>query len=824
MGSAAGDFEAMLREDVEPALRSEGLERQQEEFSLPGSNHVGKVRFRSLGGPEDMVLFWVALTVESLDPPSAGTRPRSRSLPMWFEQLGSLMGRGRGGEVWLLAPTDAAAAEGDAGGPTPQRPAPPAGVVPQDRASVAAELIGALREIGVPRLREQLARADAGELAPVAQGRGGFRGADREQYLRRLAQWSRYDIPANYQLPRLGGGPAMPYQLVRFPVAPWNLTHARSEPDPKTDPRWAEIAGRWMNGVVQERLPVIEAALAALGAPRPDGDRPDHALLQLGEWLQKWFPVVAEPYHATTTQPRPSSGSSFFLEWHGDVGVEWGPWTEPSSYSPVADALLHSLCVDIAALLTAAARTRLPDLTWSLRPGGETDGTGPRRLHLVLDPGQHDPEPQTGRESIVVRPPPAFALVELVRYLLVQSLRPAPGTRGRELRRRQARLLLDGLVQATTGVGGTSIAREFPGGTRVAALRLETRSKGTLPPRADLLEAVGALRPIGWFADWRGSTEDLATAVQRQWQLTTGRELPLDPHERWWSLVIADGGRAWVQDVDAGIASASTQTYMSVLAAIGQIGGRAFGSIGDPGDVLFEQWRPETDEVVIAFRWRRKRREMVFPRPMDGLLSPQLFVAFNSLLAPDEPRLFFADHGPTIGIVVRATEQERSAFHELSAIELRESPPAWWVTACAEGLAALGDYDGFDPFALGEPAGAPRRVRDDGAFDYFGELLSSPVGISDVTAEGEEIIFSVAPSVEMYVRSDPLAETLDRTMRDALRAVPDVTDVEHANNEEWLVHGGPQEAAIEQAAADAVTQFMRTHEDRLRELLGDGER
>jgi hypothetical protein len=136
----------------------------------------------------------------------------------------------------------------------------------------------------------------------------------------------------------------------------------------------------------------------------------------------------------------------------------------------------------------------------------------------------------------------------------------------------------------------------------------------------------------------------------------------------------------------------------------------------------------------------------------------------------------------------------------------------------------LGDYDGFDPFALGKPAGAPRPVRDDGAFDDFAELLSHPVGISDVTTEGDAIVFSVAPGVEMYVRSDPLAEMLDRTIRGALRAVPDVTDVEHANNEEWLVHGGPQEAAIEQAAADAVAQFMRAHEARLRELLGDGDR
>jgi len=61
-------------------------------------------------------------------------------------------------------------------------------------------------------------------------------------------------------------------------------------------------------------------------------------------------------------------------------------------------------------------------------------------------------------------------------------------------------------------------------------------------------------------------------------------------------------------------------------------------------------------------------------------LSPALITGLNALLPDAEDRLWFADHGPPIAIVTRATISERDELQRLTGLQLSADPSSWWTT------------------------------------------------------------------------------------------------------------------------------------------------
>ena len=588
-----------------------------------------------------------------------------------------------------------------------------------------------------------------------------------------------------YELPPLDPGTAsVAYELANFPTPPWCLTRSRSD-DSEDRARCAE----WLNETAMaDRLPVIEHVLDRLGAPKVDSSDPDPGLAALGQWLQEWFPKVAEPFVQTGYPSVPGWRHNFLVPTGEDRlgNVSSWSWPRMQGYSALGDALLHSLVVDLASIIMSCALTRDPQLRWTSQFG---------HFHLVL----HTSEP-------------LFAPLEQIRELLVQSVGPPRGERGRSLRRRQSRILVDCYSQAVTGIAPESIENQFHEQRHRMLSRFKVKRPGRAAPEPpqNLVDAVSRLRSIGLYEKWKYTDVALAQALSSGWLHATGRTLPGDQEQLWLCLILMDGDRTWFEDVDMAIQGVGDRMYFLTLFSLESIGGRGFGGFSDPE----EDWDAEPGSVIVTVRWRRKKHRFTIPVTPDGVLHPKLFTELNAFLPDDGPRLWFADRGPTVGIVVRATDGERDALCELTGISLSEEPPEWWVRASNEGVASLGLADGFDPLLMGESGRqVPVEDAERGVMSIEGPDLRG-VSVTDYELDGQ-VVFSVFVSAAEFLRGDTLERELDHQIQTALRSVPGVVDVTHEDREVWLVFGDPDEGALVEAASAAVETVLQEHADEI---------
>jgi hypothetical protein len=481
------------------------------------------------------------------------------------------------------------------------------------------------------------------------------------------------DAVTTYELPPLRpGAESIAYELADFPTAPWCLTRSRGGEGSDDRSRCAA----WLNETAMaERLPIIEQLLDRLDAPSVDRSDPEPGLAALGQWLQGWFPKAGQPFVETGYPSVPGWRRNFLVSRGEDrLGdVSSCSWPHMEGYSELGDSLLHSLVVDLASIIMSCAWTPSPQLRWTSQDG---------HFHIVL----HTSEP-------------LFASLEQIRELLVQSVGPARGERGRSLRLRQSRILVDCYTQAVTGIAPKSIESQFPEQRYRTFSRFKVSKPGRTAPPApqNLVDAISSLRSIGWYERWKHTDVSLAQALGAGWLYATGRKFPEDEEQLWLCLLLMDSDRTWFEDVDMAIQGVGDRLYFLTLFSIGSIGGRGFGGFSDPE----EDWDSEPGSVIVTVRWRRKKHRLVIPVTPDGVLHPKVFTELNGLLPDDQPRLWFADHGPTVGIVVRATEEERDALRELTGISLSAGPPDWWVRASNEGVASLDLKAGFDPLLMG---------------------------------------------------------------------------------------------------------------------------
>jgi hypothetical protein len=476
--------------------------------------------------------------------------------------------------------------------------------------------------------------------------------------------------PESVRVPRLVGSrepqpEALEYQLLKFPWEPWSQgTETQS---------LARQYADWLNRTGAARLTEFRSLLEQAGAPVQEPAE----VAALGTWVQDWFAILAKPYVAQG-----------FIDRHSTSRLGW-VWAARSprsqGYSRSVDALTGSLAHDLALLIADAARRERPGITW--QPVFDTS-----RGHFV----------------VTIDGDPNFGLIEYLVEFLMQSVATPRGARGRELRNWFSLTLQRCVERAVHGPPVTRVFDAFPDvQSDLAYPRLTiSRPKRSDPPAPDaLVAAAEKFRQAGWFDSVKFSSADVARAAQNAWRTFEGEDIPAEPAEIYWRLLLLDGGRTWSEDVDAGI-QPGDGVYEAIAESLSHAGVKAIRGLYDAD----EDWASTPGDLSLALPAQRGKPKILIPAPAP-YISAALFTGLNELLPDDGPRLWFFDHGPPIGIVTRATEAERDALELLTGIRLDRDPPAWWAA-----LAPIPEYRAASkpdraPAQPAKPAKAPLTPR-----------------------------------------------------------------------------------------------------------------
>jgi hypothetical protein len=586
----------------------------------------------------------------------------------------------------------------------------------------------------------------------------------------------------NYQLPVPGGrAQSVPYELIEFPFDISRIARSRLFDLELQD---MEQIALWLEHEVPKRVSTAKSLLRALGAPEVSADDPRPGLLELGPWLQAWMPIVFDPYVQKSYPGEPGWHSNWITIHSDPLGTVWAGWPHQADYSQVGDAVLHTLVVDLVAVVMDCAQRHGATPHWTAEAEIDRHPFVPH-FRLVVRASEH-----------------SFAPLVQVRELLLESIGPARGERHRALRSRQSEILVDCYDQALTGRAPEPFYRLFPE-LRGASIRtpLKRPSRSVAPASRQLVEAVEKLRGVGLYESWKYSPEDLARALQQAWEQTTARRLPRESIELWTCLLLMDRDRTWFRDVDVCNQGVGDQLYAHTLFEIEGIGGRGFGGFSDPG----EDWRSQPGTVLVDVRWRRKLRHFAIPQTSDGVLHPRLIEELNELLPEDGARFFFLDVGPTVAVVVRLTSDERRELSEASGVQILDQPPPWWTLAATDGIASLPPQRS-DPLRLGALTIVPFTVEQSETSTMVDDDLRG-VSITDREEDGH-LVFAVWVNAAEFIRGGEAEIELENRVTAALQSSSGVLGVIRADREFWEVTGDPNEAELEEAVSSAVESVL----------------
>jgi len=576
-----------------------------------------------------------------------------------------------------------------------------------------------------------------------------------------------------------GASAAAEYPLIAFPREPWTLTAYMELTQVQAD-EWAD----WLNQVSDERQAISMSFLEQADAPT--GDQAED-WLALGSWLYRWFPVIAEPFMPSGYRGEPGWRPGYFQD---APEYRFGrSWTPPTSshhgYTEAADTLLHSVAVDLALLVTGRAKAARPGLRWqvSSESGSSVDFLTPDAAGSP------------------------FPLIRRTREFLVQATARPRGRKGHELRQWRTTDLYRCYQRAAADVPLPDEWEAFPGSNEYregCRYYLVQPPRSNLEPRPELAAAIRAFRQAGWFKTSKLNDAKLAAAANATWQAHEGEEIPTATADAGWRLLVLDCGRTWSEDVNAD-ARPGDDLHDKTLTAIIEIGGRALRRLYDAEEL----WSDPDGDVELRFRLNRRDQVLKIPAP-GRYLSPALITGLNALLPEAEDRLWFADHGPPIAIVTRATISERDELQRLTGLQLSPDPPNWWIT-----LAPL-------PTTAGPPP-EPEETRqtsspDQEISDYWERVPADErylLGVDVISGERfpeEPFDWLVSISAREYFRDDPLGQDLQQRLESAMLAVPGVTSAENASWETWYVTGNASGEALCQAAATVVDELA----DRMR--------
>jgi hypothetical protein len=379
--------------------------------------------------------------------------------------------------------------------------------------------------------------------------------------------------------------------------------------------------------------------------------------LALASWLYRWFPLVAEPFMPRGYRDEQGWRPGYFQD---DSNVRFGAaWAPPTSshheYMEAADAMLHSVAVDLALLVTGRAKAARPGLRWQV-----SSESGSSKVFLTPD---------------VAGSP--FPLIQRIREFLVQATARPRGQKGHELRQWRTADLYRYYQRAAADVPLPEEWEAFPGSNEYregCRYYLVQPPRSGLEPRPELAGAISKFRQAGWFQTSKLSDAKLAAAANATWQAHEGEEIPTATADAGWRLLVLDCGRTWSEDVNAD-ARPGDDLHEKTLSAIIEIGGRALRRLYDAEEL----WTDPDGDVELRFRLNRRQQVLKIPAP-GRCLSPALITGLNALLHADGEQLWFVDHAPPIAIVTRASISERDELQRLTGLRLSSDPPTWWTT------------------------------------------------------------------------------------------------------------------------------------------------
>ena len=158
--------------------------------------------------------------------------------------------------------------------------------------------------------------------------------------------------------------PPIAYELIGFPFDPSALTPPAGQKQNRKD---VERAALWLEHVLPQRFALGKSILEALRAPVVRREEPRPGLLQLGQWLQSWFPVVAAPFVQRSYPSEPDWQPNWIrINSEDRLGSVSAAWPNQNRYSKLGDTLLHTLVIDLTAIVLDAAQFHGPKLTWSV--------------------------------------------------------------------------------------------------------------------------------------------------------------------------------------------------------------------------------------------------------------------------------------------------------------------------------------------------------------------------------------------------------------------------------------------------------------------------
>ena len=475
--------------------------------------------------------------------------------------------------------------------------------------------------------------------------------------------------PESVRVPRLeASGEAEPdaldYPLLRFPWEPWSQgTQTQS---------LARQYADWLNEIGAARLAEFRSMLEQAGAPMPTAGLEPGDLTALGSWFQEWFRLVAIPF---VEQGFIDVDSTDRL---GSAWVRSRPRSQ--GYSRSLDALIGSLAHDLALVIADSARRDRPDLTWQF-------AFDARRQRFLITVGADQQE---------------FDLVEHLVEFVVQSAARPRGALGRELRQWYCLTLQrcrDRVVTRSPVPPAWEVFPDFRSNFSYPRRSVSRPQRSDPPATAGLIEAAEKFQQAGWFESVKLSPAELARAAQAAWRTSERVDIPDDPAEMHWRLLLLDGGRTWSEDVEAGIRSGDG-VYQAIAESLSHSGLKAVRGLYNTE----EDWTSAPGDLRLMLLAQRGKPKVVIPSPAP-CISAALFTGLNRLVPDDGPRLWFFDHGPPLGIVTRATQAERDALERLTGISLDPNPPAWWAA-----LAPIPEYPGTSkPDRAGQ---SPKAARE----------------------------------------------------------------------------------------------------------------
>jgi hypothetical protein len=225
-------------------------------------------------------------------------------------------------------------------------------------------------------------------------------------------------------LPVPGPGPALDYPLLAFPWEPW-LAGRETQSG-------ALAYAAWLNEIAAERLAAIVPLLARAGAPVAALRDDPAGLADLGEWVQRAFPVLAGP---EIEQDCLSDTANYRL---GSAYQARGPGMQ--GYSRHLDALSGSVAHDLALIVADCVRAVRPGPAWQCFFDLDHNG-------YVI--GFDDERPQTD------------LIGEIATFLTQTAARPR-GVRGHHLRAWYALTLRRGYDRAVSGTAVPEAWDAFP--------------------------------------------------------------------------------------------------------------------------------------------------------------------------------------------------------------------------------------------------------------------------------------------------------------------------------------------------------------------------